>query len=174
MPNDIRFREAVRRICSGAEFTEPRNPHRGLLKALDGITFQDSENGGNRSGDRYRRRHGRRGRRSCAGTTSGMLEDLGYSVLSAETGGAALKIVQEDSRLDLVFSDVVMSDGMSGVDLARKVGLLRPGLPILLTSGYTAQRVLPKTATGEMALLKKPFSQAELSMAIRKLMVSGS
>jgi PAS domain S-box-containing protein len=107
-------------------------------------------------------------------TTSGMLEDLGYSVLSAETGGAALKIVQENTRLDLVFSDVVMPDGMSGVDLAREIGSLRPHLPVLLTSGYTAQRVLPETPTGEMALLKKPFSQVELSIAIRKVMASVS
>jgi CheY-like chemotaxis protein len=103
-------------------------------------------------------------------TTSGMLEDLGYSVLSAETGSAALKIIQENTGLDLVFSDVVMPNGMSGVELARKIGSLRPELPILLTSGYTAQRALPETAAGEVALLRKPFSQADLSIAIRKIM----
>ena len=102
-------------------------------------------------------------------TTSGMLEDLGYSVLSAETGNAALKIIQENVALDLVFSDVVMPDGMSGVELARRIGSLRPGLPILLTSGYTAQRVIPETPTGELALLKKPFSQAQLSVAVRNI-----
>jgi PAS domain S-box-containing protein len=107
-------------------------------------------------------------------TTSGMLEDLGYSVLSAETGSAALKIIEANAGLDLVFSDVVMPDGMSGVELARQIGSLRPELPILLTSGYTAQRVLPETAAGEMALLKKPFSQSDLSVAIRKIMAGGS
>ena len=107
-------------------------------------------------------------------TTSGMLEDLGYSVLSAETGSAALKIVEANAGLDLVFSDVVMPDGMSGVELARQIGSLRPELPILLTSGYTAQRVLPETPAGEMALLKKPFSQADLSVAIRRIMAGGS
>jgi CheY-like chemotaxis protein len=105
-------------------------------------------------------------------TTSGMLEDLGYSVLSAETGSAALKIIQENAGLDLVFSDVVMPNGMSGVELARQIGSLRPELPILLTSGYTAQRALPETAAGEVALLRKPFSQADLSIAIRKIMAS--
>jgi CheY-like chemotaxis protein len=103
-------------------------------------------------------------------TTSGMLEDLGYAVISAETGNAALRIVQADTTLDLFFSDVVMPDGMSGVELARKIGALRPELPILLTFGYTAHRVLPEIPTGELALLKKPFSQTDLSIAIRNLM----
>src|SRR5665213_562487 len=105
-------------------------------------------------------------------TTRGMLEDLGYSVLSAETGNAALRIIQADTALDLVFSDVVMPDGMSGVELARQIGSLRPELPVLLTSGYTAHRVIPEMPTGELALLKKPFSQADLSIAIRDLMAA--
>lgn len=105
-------------------------------------------------------------------TTSGMLEDLGYSVLSAATGSAALKIIQADAELDLVFSDVVMPDGMSGVELARQVSVLRPALPVLLTSGYTAQRVIPELPSGELALLKKPFSQTDLSIAIRRIMTS--
>lgn len=103
-------------------------------------------------------------------TTSGMLEDLGYSVLSAATGSAALKIVQANATLDLVFSDVVMPDGMSGVELARRIASVRPALPVLLTSGYTAQRVIPELPTGELALLRKPFSQTDLSIAIRKIM----
>jgi CheY-like chemotaxis protein len=45
-------------------------------------------------------------------TTSGMLEDLGYSVLSADAGSAALKIIQANATIDFVLSDVVMPDGM--------------------------------------------------------------
>jgi PAS domain S-box-containing protein len=105
-------------------------------------------------------------------TTSGMLEDLGYSVLSAATGSVALEIIQANAGLDLVFTDVVMPDGMSGVELARRIGLLRPELPVLLTSGYTAQRAIPEMPTGEQALLRKPFSQADLSVAIRKIMTT--
>lgn len=100
-------------------------------------------------------------------TTSGMLEDLGYSVVAADTGTAALKMIQSGVAVDLLFSDVVMPDGMSGVELAREVGVLRPDLPILLTSGYTAQRIIPETSASDLTLLKKPFSQAELSIAIR-------
>jgi CheY-like chemotaxis protein len=107
-------------------------------------------------------------------TTSGMLKDLGYSVLSAATGSAALEVIEANGALDLVFSDVVMPDGMSGVELARQIASLRPALPVLLTSGYTAQRVIPEMPTGELALLKKPFSQADLSIAIRKMIAGVS
>ena len=107
-------------------------------------------------------------------TTSGMLEDLGYLVLSAETGNAALKIVQENKAVDLVFSDVVMPDGMNGVELARRIGSLRPELPVLLTSGYTAQRAIPEAPAGGLALIKKPFTQTDLSIAIRDIMAASS
>jgi PAS domain S-box-containing protein len=107
-------------------------------------------------------------------TTSGMLEDLGYHVVSAETGNAALKIVQNNDALDLVFSDVVMPDGMNGVELARRIGSLRPELPVLLTSGYTAQRAIPEASAGGLALLKKPFTQADLSIAIRNIIAASS
>jgi len=103
-------------------------------------------------------------------TTSGMLEDLGYSVLSAETASSALKLIGANPRIDLVFSDVVMPDGMSGVELAHQIGSLRPDLPVLLTSGYTAQRIIPETPAGELALLSKPFSHTDLSIAIRKIL----
>ena len=103
-------------------------------------------------------------------TTSGMLEDLGYSVLCAETGSAALKIIQADSRA----RPCLQRRCYAGRHERRRTGaanrFLRPELPILLTSGYTAQRVIPETPAGELALLKKPFSQADLSIAIRNLM----
>ncbi len=102
-------------------------------------------------------------------TTSGMLEDLGYAVVTAESGPNALKLIAGQTPLDLVFSDVVMPDGMSGIELASQIGSLRPELPILLTSGYTAQRIVPETFAGELQLLRKPFSQRDLSVAIRSL-----
>lgn len=103
-------------------------------------------------------------------TTSGMLEELGYSVLCAETARAALELIQANASVDLVFSDVVMPNGMSGVELAQQIVSLRPDLPVLLTSGYTAQRVIPETPAGVLTLLKKPFSHADLSIAIRNIM----
>ena len=100
---------------------------------------------------------------SCA-----MLEDLGYSVVEAETADAAIAMVERGDPVDVVFSDVIMP-GMSGVDLVAEIRRLRPALPVLLTSGYTAQRTIPDECGGGLQLLRKPYSQARLSVAIREV-----
>ena len=97
-------------------------------------------------------------------TTSEMLRDLGYTVAEAATGLAALEMLNEQV-FGLVFSDVILPDGMSGVDLAVAVRGQRPGLPILLTSGYTAQH-LRLEADQRFPVLRKPYSEASLSEAI--------
>jgi PAS domain S-box-containing protein len=101
-------------------------------------------------------------------TASGMLRDLGYVVHAAKTGRSALAFVAAGRPpVDLVFSDVIMPDGMSGVDLAHALDTLKPGLPVLLTSGYTAQRCAAEPAAEERPLLRKPYTQPELSQAVR-------
>ncbi|MDH3664697.1 MAG: PAS domain S-box protein, partial [Alphaproteobacteria bacterium] len=65
------------------------------------------------------------------------LQTLGYSVLEAENGHAALDVLKEAPAVNLVFTDVVMPGGMSGSDLAEKVHRLYPGIKVLLTSGYS-------------------------------------
>ena len=72
--------------------------------------------------------------------TSEMLRDLGYTVVEAAAGLAALALL-ENQPFDMVFSDVILPDGMSGPDLAAEIRNRRPELPVLLTSGYTAQHL---------------------------------
>ena len=103
-------------------------------------------------------------------TTTFMLEDLGYVVLEAETGRAALKMIEDGAAVDLVFTDVIMPEGVSGIDLARELAVSRPALPVLLTSGYTAQQLLPQSMAEGLKLLRKPYAQVELSRAIRDAM----
>src|SRR5262249_31621485 len=68
----------------------------------------------------------------------GLLEDLGYRPTWARSAGDALQWLEQDTaQFDLVFSDVVMP-GMSGIELAERLSELRPKLPVLLTSGYSA------------------------------------
>ncbi|HUZ66989.1 MAG TPA: ATP-binding protein [Beijerinckiaceae bacterium] len=98
-------------------------------------------------------------------TASSMLEDLGYQVLQAETGARALAILEEEDDIDLVFTDVILPDGMGGLDLARRIARRRPTLPVLLTSGYTAQR-FPDPHTSKLQLLRKPYEQSTLSQAV--------
>jgi PAS domain S-box-containing protein len=95
-----------------------------------------------------------------------LLEDLGYSVRRVADADAALSILADDEfAVDLVFSDVIMP-GMNGVELA---GLLReryPGLPVVLTSGYS--NVLAENAHRGFELIQKPYSVEALSRVLRK------
>lgn len=96
---------------------------------------------------------------------SGMLRDLGYQVREADTAPAALDSIDRDGPVDLVFSDVIMPGGMNGVELARELARRRPDLPVLLTSGYTAQR-FPNATAEDLLVLRKPYTLHDLSKAI--------
>jgi PAS domain S-box-containing protein len=106
-------------------------------------------------------------------TTTEMLRDLGYTVREANSSRAALILLESGEVFDLVLSDIIMPDGMSGIELARKVLAMRPDLPVLLTSGYTGQGIIPSGLVDELPLLRKPYAQAELSQAISEVMIGG-
>jgi PAS domain S-box-containing protein len=95
-----------------------------------------------------------------------LLEDLGYSVKRVANANAALAILGEDEfAIDLVFSDVIMP-GMNGVELAGIVRDRYPGLPVVLTSGYS--NVLAENAHRGFELIQKPYSVESLSRILRK------
>jgi signal transduction histidine kinase/ActR/RegA family two-component response regulator len=102
--------------------------------------------------------------------TSAMLRDLGYTALEATTARAALAVLDRQP-VDLVFTDVILPDGMSGVELANEVARARATLPVLLTSGYTAQR-LNLAGDKDLQILNKPYDEARLSEAISKSLAS--
>jgi CheY-like chemotaxis protein len=93
---------------------------------------------------------------------------LGYKVLVAENGPAAVAVLEKGEKIDLVFSDVVMAGGMSGVDLARWVREHQPGTRILLTSGFADVAEDEGAAGLDIRLLRKPYKQADLACAIRE------
>ena len=100
-----------------------------------------------------------------------MLRSLGYQVIVAENGDEAMRYVENGEQFDLLFSDVVMSGGLNGVALAHELRRRRPGLPILLTSGFTS----PATASSERAelgaeLITKPYRKADLAARLRTLL----
>jgi signal transduction histidine kinase len=104
-------------------------------------------------------------------TASAMLADLGYRTIEADTGRLALECVARGG-VDLVFSDVILPEGMSGVDLAREVEKIAPDLPVLLTSGYTAQR-LNLSPGARLRVLGKPYDEARLSEAVVQALRQG-
>jgi PAS domain S-box-containing protein len=95
-----------------------------------------------------------------------LLEDLGYSVKRVADANAALAMLSEDEfSADLVFSDVIMP-GMNGVELASVIRDRYPGLPVVLTSGYS--NVLAENAHRGFELIQKPYSVESLSRILRK------
>lgn len=98
------------------------------------------------------------------------LKDLGYEVVEADSGPAALQLLESSERIDVVFSDVVMGGGMTGIDLAQEVRRRWPRLKILLTSGYADPAVIQdgllRTSAG---WLGKPYSTAELQAKLNEL-----
>jgi CheY-like chemotaxis protein len=93
---------------------------------------------------------------------------LGYKVLVAESGPAAVVVLEKGEKVDLLFSDVVMAGGMSGVDLARWVREHRRGTRILLTSGFAEVPEDDAAAGLGIKLLRKPYKQADLARAVRE------
>ncbi|QIP01073.1 hybrid sensor histidine kinase/response regulator [Bradyrhizobium symbiodeficiens] len=95
-----------------------------------------------------------------------LLEDLGYIVRRVANANAALAILGENEfAVDLVFSDVIMP-GMNGVELAGIIRERYPGLPVVLTSGYS--NVLAENAHRGFELIQKPYSVESLSRILRK------
>ncbi|MET4699017.1 PAS domain S-box-containing protein [Constrictibacter sp. MBR-5] len=93
---------------------------------------------------------------------------LGYRVIEASDGNAALQRLAADDPIDLLFTDLVMPGGVSGLAVARRARDLRPTLPVLFTSGYPTSTIAD--ATGEepnVAVLLKPYRKAELARLIR-------
>src|SRR5512132_2165495 len=96
-----------------------------------------------------------------------MLRGLGYSFLTARDGPGALDVLRRQEQVDLLFSDVVMPHGMSGAELARRARALRPGLPVLLTSGFTARAISEEHGLADgFPVLPKPYRVAELAHAL--------
>ena len=92
-----------------------------------------------------------------------LLEELGHEVLYAASAEGALEMLVRGEQFDLIFSDVVMP-GMTGFDLAAEARRLRPGVPILLTTGYSDR--LNDEGPAGLPILPKPYSLDQLSNAL--------
>jgi PAS domain S-box-containing protein len=104
-------------------------------------------------------------------TVTSQLEGLGYTVLAAESGDAALAILAERGPVDLLFTDIVMPGRMSGLELAGLVAERYPDMRVMFTSGYTEQSVtLSADLRRDAELLPKPYRQVDLARKIRKVL----
>jgi CheY-like chemotaxis protein len=104
--------------------------------------------------------------------TEKQLVALGYRAIAAEKGPRALELIDGGLKPDLVFTDIVMPDGMSGWQLAEEVRRRMPGVKVLFTSGYTHGMTPPGGYQRGMGFLSKPFRRAELAAKLRELLDS--
>jgi two-component system, cell cycle sensor histidine kinase and response regulator CckA len=99
------------------------------------------------------------------------LSDLGYKVVEAPSAEAALSILKQDQRIDILFTDVIMPGSMTGDVLASEARKLRPNLGILFTSGFADASIQNGSRLPNLAghgLLSKPYRKQDLARRIRE------
>ena len=96
------------------------------------------------------------------------LRTLGYDILEASDGPAALALIAAGRPIDLLFTDIMLPGGLLGPQLLEHARARMPHLRALFTSGYSEATALPRQRNGIAApLLKKPYSRQDLAFQIR-------
>ena len=94
-----------------------------------------------------------------AEVTSSLFEHLGYATAYRDSADAALRLLEDGAKIDLVFSDIVMPGPIDGVGLAREIRSRYPDLPVVLTTGYSDAA---QAAPANLRILRKPFDTEAL------------
>ncbi len=99
-------------------------------------------------------------------STAAMLENIGHGVMLANSAALAIEMLRNNTPVDLVITDHAMP-GMTGIELARRIRQMRPGLPIVLATGYAD---LPADVDLDLPRLGKPYRQAELASLLATML----
>jgi CheY-like chemotaxis protein len=100
------------------------------------------------------------------------LRELGYTVVHASDGKAALEQMAQLPRVDMLFTDIVMP-GMTGRQLADRIRETRPDFRVLYTTGYTRNAIVHNgMVDADVAFLAKPFSIEALARKVREVLDS--
>jgi CheY-like chemotaxis protein len=95
----------------------------------------------------------------------GMLEELGYTVRTADSASRALDVLKSEPKIDLVLTDIVMPGPMDGMGLAQRISKDHRGVKVLLTTGYSRSASDPRS---RFAVLRKPYQLETMARAVRK------
>jgi CheY-like chemotaxis protein len=100
-----------------------------------------------------------------------VLRELGYRVVEAHDGPSALRLLQRQHRVDLLFTDVVLPGGMTGAQVAEQARTLRPKLKVLFTTGYARNAIFHHGRLDKgVRLITKPFASGELAAKVRDVL----
>jgi signal transduction histidine kinase len=102
-----------------------------------------------------------------AEVTAAMLSDAGYEVTRSASASGALDLLNAGREFDALLSDIVMEEGISGLDLARRAREKWPELPIVLMTGFS--EALKGADFVEVPVVFKPFTQEEILAALRQV-----
>jgi PAS domain S-box-containing protein len=105
-----------------------------------------------------------------AEVTSSLFEQMGYDTIYRDSAEAALKLIEDGTKIDLVFSDIVMPGTIDGVGLAREIRSRYPNLPVVLTTGYSDAA---EAAPSDLRILRKPFDTDTLRDSIHDVAPPG-
>jgi CheY-like chemotaxis protein len=101
------------------------------------------------------------------------LESLGYRVMVAPDGRAALTFLQRGARPDLLFTDIVMPGGVTGWELASQARKVAPNIGVLFTSGYPLETLASRGQVDPHAIIvSKPYRKAELAQRVREALAA--
>jgi CheY-like chemotaxis protein len=99
------------------------------------------------------------------------LESLGYKVIAAVDGNDALQKLGSNIHVDILFTDIVMPGGINGWELADRAQQARPGLMVLLTTGYSLETLIKYSRLRPgCVLLTKPYRKADLASRMREIL----
>jgi PAS domain S-box-containing protein len=103
------------------------------------------------------------------------IESLGYSVVAAVNGNDALLKLRAHPEIDMLFTDIVMPGGMNGWELADQARQIRPGLPVVYSSGYALEMLAQQgLAPAQSIILVKPYRKVELAERLREALSANS
>jgi CheY-like chemotaxis protein len=99
------------------------------------------------------------------------LRDLGYRVIEAHDGPSALRLLERQFSVDLLFTDVILPGGLTGAQLAAEARKHRPELTVLFTTGYARNAIVHQGRLDKgVELLTKPYTIADLAARVRDML----
>jgi signal transduction histidine kinase len=100
-----------------------------------------------------------------------ILRELGYRVVEAHDGPSALRLLERQARVDLLFTDVVLPGGMTGAQVAQQAREARPALKVLFTTGYARNAIIHQGRLDKgVRLITKPFGSSDLASKVRDVL----